>query len=181
MPATVDGVGDFGDPIATRVYTDAQGTVTVQIGRPRPWTDLGVDMYACPYRITGDLPDAPGGGDAYAKGLDDMAALMLAAHAIESVIYLWNTKMDRSLTAESAYGGWRLTYPPPRNPSHEITARGMGELLPEIDTVVADTFDRLGILAETTTQALADLDTNLQLISKRVTQARMMLGESDSQ
>ena len=179
MPPRFD-VDEFGEPIVTRVYRDAKGTVTVQIGRPRPWSEDGHDMYARPYRITGDIPEAPGGGDAYAKGLDDMAALMLAAHAIESVVYLWNLKMGRSLSAESAHGGWRLTYPPPRDPAAEITAR-MTSLLPEIETVVTDSFERLATLTETTAEVLAELDTNLQLIAKRVMQARIALGGNSEQ
>ncbi|MEV6099370.1 hypothetical protein [Nocardia sp. NPDC051981] len=103
----------LGEPIATRIYSDPHGTVTVRIGRPQPWSEHGRALYVCPYSITGDIPDAPGGGDAYATGIDDLDALMLAAHAIESVVYLWNVKLGRALRSTAGLGGWRLTYPPP--------------------------------------------------------------------
>lgn len=105
------------DPIATRVLDDesGRGSVTVQIGRPQPWywEELGRSVYACPYRITGGDAGDPGGGDGYAKGLDEMDALTLAVHAIESVLYLWNLRLGRKLGWKAGHGLWRLSYPSP--------------------------------------------------------------------
>ncbi|WP_405135561.1 DUF6968 family protein [Nocardia sp. NBC_01388] len=117
MTATSATPPALGEPIATRVLDDqsGRGPVTVEIGRPQPWywEEADRSVYACPYRISGGAPDDPGGGDSYAKGIDEMDALTLAVHAIESVLYLWNERLGRQLRWTAGHGSWRLSYPSP--------------------------------------------------------------------
>lgn len=54
MPSTFDGVGEFGEPVATRELESQQHgePVTVAIGKPRP--DSNRDgIWLCPWRIDG--------------------------------------------------------------------------------------------------------------------------------
>ncbi|GAM45468.1 DUF6968 family protein [Nocardia seriolae] len=54
MPPTFDGVGEFGEPIATRelVSEDHGGSVVVALGAPRPDPDRD-GIWLCPWRIDG--------------------------------------------------------------------------------------------------------------------------------
>ncbi|WP_067722842.1 DUF6968 family protein [Nocardia yamanashiensis] len=81
--ALIEAAGEFGDPIAVRELISAEhgGTVLVEIGAPRkvtrklPNSDLTVDEWLCPWRITG-LSDSP--RVAVSAGLDSMQALQSA-------------------------------------------------------------------------------------------------------